>query len=199
MERKKDWALNQTAFRQLLAWLDPGSDSEGQGYLEMRRRLVTYFDRKGCLSPDELADETLNRVARRLQEEGEISDTPPARYCYITAKFVFLEYLRHRERSNLPLDDLEGSGRGPGAQARDSDGEAPEREKLLECLDSCLASLETDNRQLIDRYYRGEQREKIENRRALAQSMGLTMNALSIRACRIRARLESCVNNCCQR
>jgi DNA-directed RNA polymerase specialized sigma24 family protein len=199
IERKKDWALNQTAFRQLLAWLDRSSESEGEGYLEMRRRLVSYFDRKGCLSPDELADETLNRVARRLQEEGEISDTPAARYCYITAKFVFLEYLRHRERSNLPLDDLKEPGHGPGAPGSNLSAEPPDKEKRLECLDRCLASLEPDNRQLIDRYYRGEQREKIENRRALAQSMGLTMNALSIRACRIRGRLEDCVNNCCQR
>jgi DNA-directed RNA polymerase specialized sigma24 family protein len=199
VERKKDWALNQTAFRQLLAWLDRSSDSEGQSYLEMRRRLVAYFDRKGCISPDELADETLNRVARRLQEEGEISDTPPARYCYIVAKFVFLEYLRQRERSNLPLDDLEEPSGGIGASGRDLADQAPEKEKLLECLDSCLAGLEPGNRELIDRYYRGEQREKIENRRALAQGMRLTMNALSIRACRIRARLEECVNNCCER
>lgn len=31
---------------------------------------------------------------RRLQEEGSITDTAPARYCYIVAKFVFLEELR---------------------------------------------------------------------------------------------------------
>jgi DNA-directed RNA polymerase specialized sigma24 family protein len=199
VERKKDWALNQTAFRQLLAWLDRSSDSDGQSYLEMRRRLVAYFDRKGCIPPDELADETLNRVARRLQEEGEISDTPPARYCYIVAKFVFLEYLRRRERSHLPLNDLEELSGGIGGPIRDLPGEVPDKEKLLECLDSCLARLEPGNRELIDRYYRGEQREKIENRRALAQSLGLTMNALSIRACRIRARLEDCVNYCCER
>jgi hypothetical protein len=54
----------------------------------MRRRLVQYFDRKNCLRPDELADETLNRVARRLEEKGGITDTPPARYCYILARFV---------------------------------------------------------------------------------------------------------------
>jgi hypothetical protein len=68
------------AFRQFLNWLDQGVDSSGEKYLEMRRRLVGYFDRKNCLTPDELADETLNRVARRLEEEGAITDTPPARY-----------------------------------------------------------------------------------------------------------------------
>ena len=66
---KKDWSLTPGAFHRLLTWLDEGADSEGQKYLEMRRRLVAYFDRKNCPAPDELADETLNRVARRLEEE----------------------------------------------------------------------------------------------------------------------------------
>jgi len=29
----------------LLEWLDDGIDSQGEKYLEMRRRLVAYFDR----------------------------------------------------------------------------------------------------------------------------------------------------------
>jgi hypothetical protein len=44
--------------------------SGSQRYLEMRHRLVAYFDRKNCISPADLADETLNHVARRLEEEG---------------------------------------------------------------------------------------------------------------------------------
>jgi hypothetical protein len=59
---KKDWILNQNAFQQFLQWLDGHTDSKGENYLEIRRRLVLYFDHKNCASPDELADETLNRV-----------------------------------------------------------------------------------------------------------------------------------------
>src|ERR671918_2920806 len=87
--RKTEWVLTQTAFRQFLDWIDGGADSGGHRYLEIRRRLVLYFDRKDCLSPDELADETLNRVARRLEEEGAISSDSPAHYCYIVTRFVF--------------------------------------------------------------------------------------------------------------
>jgi hypothetical protein len=54
--------------------------SGGQRYLDMRRRLVRYFERKRCLNPDDLAHETLNRVARRLEEAGQIVDAAPARY-----------------------------------------------------------------------------------------------------------------------
>jgi hypothetical protein len=64
---------------------------------------------------------------------------------------------------------------------------------LLERLERCLERLFLADRELILEYYRGEQREKIENRRKLAERLVLTMNALSIRACRIREQLETCV------
>ena len=45
-ELKKDWTLKPEAFRQLLSWLDGGSDSGGETYVEVRRRLRSYFERK---------------------------------------------------------------------------------------------------------------------------------------------------------
>jgi hypothetical protein len=72
----------------------------------MRERLVTYFDRKNCLLPDELADETLNRVARRIEEEGKIKSESPAKYCYITARFVFMELLRGKDQTKVSLDHI---------------------------------------------------------------------------------------------
>src|SRR5262245_31590503 len=89
-EAKSTWRLTEGAFHGLLRWLDEGADSDGERYLEMRRRLVLYFDRKNCRAPDELADETLNRVARRLEEEGSITSDSPAHYCYIVARYVLL-------------------------------------------------------------------------------------------------------------
>src|SRR5713226_5729186 len=47
-ELKKNWILSPEAFRRLLHWLDAGGDSGGERYLEMRRRLTAYFDRKNC-------------------------------------------------------------------------------------------------------------------------------------------------------
>ena len=97
---QSDWPLAASAFQRFLSWLDQGVDSGGETYLEMRRRLVFYFDRKNCLSPDDLADETLRRVARRLEEEGEITGKSPAHYCYIVASFLFLEYQRWPARQS---------------------------------------------------------------------------------------------------
>jgi len=175
-------------------WLDEGLDSEGRNYLAMRRRLVVYFERKRCAGADDLADETLNRVARRLEEEGGIVDTPPARYCYITAKFVLLEYLRQADgRHAGPVPRLE-----PAIDASSrAVVERERREKRLDCLDDCLARLDADERALILEYYCGEQRAKIERRRQLAARLRTTANALTLRACRIRGRLHGCVKACC--
>jgi len=154
----------------------------------MRRRLVLYFRRKRCASPDDLADETLNRVARRLEEEGTITDATPARYCYIVAKFVFLESLRESAQMRAGLAETK--------RTPDPEPPAADQEQRLDCLDRCLERLSTEDQALILEYYRGAQRERIEGRRALAARLALTPNALTIRACRIREKLVACLRNC---
>ena len=193
--RKKDSALTQGAFRRLLEWLDDGSNSEGGGYLEMRRRLVSYFNRKGCATPDELADETLNRVARRLEEEGSIESESPAKYCYTVARYVFMEHLRDAQKTGALLDRLGRQRPADDFAAREA-ADREVREKMLSCLERCTGKLDPTSREIITRYYMGKERVKIENRRALAEELGITPNALSVRACRIRDRLEDCVRRC---
>lgn len=186
--RKTDWVLTQSAFRQFLDWIDDGVDSAGQRYLEIRRRLVLYFDRKNCLSPDELADETLNRVARRLEEEGTIASDSAAHYCYIVARFVFLESLRGQRRQESLEDNF--------AAMPDSNEDKQEAAQKSDCLERCIQKLDTEERVLIINYYKGEQRAKIEKRKAMAAKLGVTINALTIRACRIRDKLEGCMRKC---
>lgn len=194
-EQKKNWTLTAPALAGLLNLLDEGTDSAGEKYLEMRRRLIAYFDRKNCPAPEELTDETLNRVARRLEEEGEIISDAPARYFYIVARFVFLEYLRERNEE-ISLDAIDTRAAGSQPAASGADDESCQRERLLTCLDRCTEKLDQKQRALIVSYYHGEQRTKINNRLALAKQLGVTVNALSIRACRIRDKLEVCVKEC---
>jgi DNA-directed RNA polymerase specialized sigma24 family protein len=192
-EKKSSWQLTDSAWKQLLVWLDQGSDSRGQRYLEIRQRLVAFFDRKNCAMPDALADETLNRVARRLEEEERIETDAPAHYCYIVARYVFLESLRQRRLSEVSVHEIRHLRpvHDPTPMQADEG-----HEKRLDCLDQCVGRLDQASREIITRYYQGSERIKIENRRALAAELGLSANALTIRACRIRAKLESCVKQC---
>jgi DNA-directed RNA polymerase specialized sigma24 family protein len=192
---KKDWMLTPQAFCRLLEWLGEDEETGGRRYLEMRARLVDYFDRKNCATPDELADEVLNRAARRLEEEGAIETDTPAHFLYILARYVFLESLRDEQREDVPLDESLRVDKRALASEEQAE-ETMRREKMLDCLERCAAKLDEESRALIFAYYCGEQRAKIENRRALAARFRLTPNALAIRACRIRERLEQCVRRC---
>jgi DNA-directed RNA polymerase specialized sigma24 family protein len=177
-------------FTRLLRWLDEGADSQGERYLDMRRRLVDYFDRRNRPAPDVLADETFDRIARTLEESGYIKVTPPARYCYVVARFVLLEDIRASRRS-VPFDEARFASR-PVLGADVDDG----ARQSLDCLGRCLARLKPQERDLIVEYYRDAKRARIDRRRALAGRLGITMNALGIRAWRLRASLEACVGAC---
>ncbi len=188
--------ISAEAFERFLGWLDNGSASNGESYLVMRKRLLAYFDRKNCNNPDELADDTLARVARRLNEEGEIRADAPAQYCYTVARFVFLEHLRNKEKTSVSLDDPSANRMTLGIAASEPDQESELKERLMACLDKCTGELGEDTREMIIRYYHGNERAKIDNRRSIASKLGISMNALSIRACRIRDKLEACVKEC---
>jgi len=186
-------ALTHFAFGRLLEWLDEGVDSNGERYLEMRRRLVAYFDRKNRTDPDMLADETLNRIGRTLEEQGVILTKPVAKYCYVVARFVLLEDFR-KKGTHVRLRDSAAvatwRGRSPAGPGED---ESALRERRLTWLDRCLQELRTDQRELVVDYYRDVRREKIDRRRNLARRLGITMNALGIRVCRIRDALTACM------
>jgi DNA-directed RNA polymerase specialized sigma24 family protein len=190
-------SLTELGFARLLEWLDDGVDSQGERYLEMRRRLVSYFDRRNRPSADELADETLSRIGRTLAQTGVIATRPPARYCYVVARFVLLEDYR-RGRRQVPLDEprhLEVS-RPRGLSPGEFDENLMFREQRLDCLDRCLQRLRPDQRELAIEYYRDVRRQRIDRRRALADRLGITMNALGIRASRVRDALRACMEGC---
>jgi DNA-directed RNA polymerase specialized sigma24 family protein len=191
---REDRALNPVAFNRLLSWLDDGQESCGETYLEMRRRLVAYFDRRNRQAADDLADETLNRVARTLETDGVIETSPPARYCYVVARFVLLEDIRRARNVNQVSESwgLDAAAFRDPKVVRDE--ETIQQEQRLDCLDRCLQELKAEQRELVLEYYRDTKRQKIERRQALAKRLGISMNALAIRASRIRAALQSCVS-----
>jgi DNA-directed RNA polymerase specialized sigma24 family protein len=194
---RKEPILTQLAFTRLLEWLDDGVDSHGERYLEARRRLVSYFDRRNRPNPEDLTDETFDRIARTLEEDGEIATRPPARYCHVMARFVLLEDCR-RSRRQVPLDESRAAAVSQSGSARvDFDERFAIGEQRLDCLDRLLEELKPQQRELALEYYSDVRRQRIERRRGLAARLGITMNALAIRASRSRdalmTRMEGCV------
>ena len=184
---------DERAFHRLLAWLDQGRDSQGERYIEIRDRLIEFFRRRNCPAADDLADDTLDRVARRLEESGGIDDIVPARYCYIVARFVLLESFRRRDHEVQHAADVQ---QDRTVALVDAAEETDEQERTLACLERCLAGHTPSERALIVDYYRTDSTSARQARKQLAERLGLTANSLAIRACRIRNRLEACVRKC---
>jgi hypothetical protein len=66
--------LSSTGFSRLLARLGPDSDEAATEYERLRATLEKFFDWHGAWPPEECADETLDRLTRKLDSEIEIVD-----------------------------------------------------------------------------------------------------------------------------
>src|SRR5262245_53766950 len=184
------WSLTQNAFDGLLASLSPDRDTAADRYLRIRRDLVRLFEWRGCATPDEYADETINRCARKIAEGEEIRDA--ATYCIGIARMMVREMSRDRARETRPLDEVPEPRAVSAEPERDPEGR-------VECLQGCLGELSSDTRDLILHYYQGDKGDKIKNRKGLTQLLGIPPSTLRMRALRVRDRLQLCVENCMQR
>ena len=183
---KKEWALTKEAFDRLLGMLDMDRERAGQKYEFVRLRLVKFFQWSGAIEPDVLADETLNRVARKIEEGANIYNLNA--FIQGVAKLVKAESLRSPLRKHLDIEEAYGL-----AATIDED---PEKTERRVCLDRCLGSLSDESREIIITYYENEKGVRIECRKQLAARLGITANALRINAHRIRMGLETCVKAC---
>jgi len=189
---KKGWVLTQDGFNTLLSWLDADRERAGRKYEEIRLRLIKIFTCRGCYEAEELADETINRVIARVDDVVNRYQGDPALYFYGVSQKVQLEYVRKSR-----LRDVENSvesAAGNPIPANESLTDETEREHG--CLDRCLDHLPVDNRKLVLEYYQQERKAKIDHRKLLAAELGIAVNALRIRAHRIRRTLEGCVRDC---
>lgn len=181
---KKEWALTQEAFNKLLVCLDADRERAGERYETIRRKLMKFFECRGCPFPEEFTDEAINRVARKLDQGEELHN--PSGYFYGVARMVFMESLREQEKERAALERL----------SLRPVPEDPDESARRQCMERCLHSLPPESRQLIVQYHQGEKRARIETREALAAQWRLPLNALRIRVHRLREKLETCVEGC---
>ena len=179
----KDWELSQEAFDALLDWLDSDREQAALKYEKIRRSLIKIFTGRGCVEPEDLADETINRVTSKLKEIGKEFSGDRARYFFGVANKVHLEHLRKKIPQAMP------------PPAADSD----RIELEYNCLERCIERLTKNSRDLLLRYHGAEGRGETEHRRALAEELGIAPNALRIRAYRIRMALKECLEKCIER
>jgi DNA-directed RNA polymerase specialized sigma24 family protein len=198
---KKDWVVTPAAFENLLAILDSNREQAGVRYEQIRQKLSSFFRWRGCHSPEEFVDLTMDRVARRLAEGAQVEARDVSSFFHGVAANVLREHWKDVQKAQVTsLDD------SPAAQnlAKEDPNDvrhaaAAEKEERLGCLDGCVERLPKAQLHIMQTYHRGAGREKIDGRNHLAAELGIPLNALRIRAFRIRGELETCVSDCVRR
>jgi DNA-directed RNA polymerase specialized sigma24 family protein len=170
---RKRWQLDRAALDALLQILAPEREEAGRKYEELRHKLINLFAWEHCESPEDLADEVLNRLARKVMEGTVIPYVD--RFAHGIARLMIQEEERKRRNRRAVLREFQANAKANGSERRG-----------LAAIEPCLAALPSDRRELIARYYG-------EDRNALARELGISMNALRNRALRIRDELFDCM------
>lgn len=179
----KNREISQKNFEKLLDWLDTDRESAGQKYESIRSRLIKVFTLRGCQTPDELADNTIDIVIEKIESLAEDYDGDQALYFYGVARKVLSQYIKDSQRETLFFSPEPGN-------------ENENYLQKLECLDVCLQKLKESDRELILAYYQDTKREKIDRRKHLAKDLGTSPEKLRVRVYRIRNVIERCLRQC---
>lgn len=182
--RRVTHTLEQAELNRLLEWLDSDRERAGERYEEIRRRLITIFAARQCAVPEELADETIDRVARRVADIAGSYTGDKALYFFGVANNVHHEYLKKP---------------APPDPSNIIDDEPDDREQRHDCLEECLGKLPGELRAMLVRYYSEERQAKIELHKQMAAEMGITINTLRLRVLRLKEKLQPCVERCLKR
>ena len=176
--------LNQSKFDLLLKWLDKDRKSAAEKYESIRLRLTKIFYARGCHLAEELTDETIERVTRKVPNIAETYEGDPAIYFYAVAKNVFREWTRKPKEEELSDKSILKESNKAEAEIRDR------------CLTKCMDTISSKQKDFIVDYYKRDKKDKIEFRKKMAEELEITKEALRVRAFRVRGILQKCVIKC---
>jgi DNA-directed RNA polymerase specialized sigma24 family protein len=172
-ERRAGRVMESSTVDPILALLDPNPNDAERKLTQLRTSIILYFRSRGCLDPEDLADEVIYRAIRRLRQGVDCSAGLKA-YCRGIAKFVLIEE-RRRVRADLLSENVNLAERPAPQKLSDS-------EKAILVKD-CLKFLSREEAKLLSVYY-------WQDRKELAASLGVTANCLRIRVSRLLFKLS---------
>ena len=183
---QRTWFLTAESFNKLLEALDGDPQRAAEQYEHLRRSLIKYFTWRGSIYAEQDADETIDRISRKLCEGHVFDDL--FTYALGIARNVWLESMRSQEKEREAIQNADF--------LKSDKNEEEEPDHRFMCFENCLGQLPEANRALILAYYDGDKQQKIANRKRLANEAGMPIARLQIQAHRIREKLEDCIKNC---
>ena len=173
-------------------WEASGDGRQGilQLFESLRGKLILFFEVRHCIDPEELAEATLERVIQRLCEGTRIADL--VCYSFGVAKNIYREYIR----ATKARDSFIAQQKYRSKEFLSDENEADAHEKQLTCLEGCMMRLKEQDRVMLVEYYKFKGQLKLEHRRQMAEQLGITREALTLRIFHLKLRLKKCVGNC---
>lgn len=189
--------LTPESFDKFLNLLAPDREEAGRGYEILRRKLVFFFSVRSAPFPEDLADETISILTRKVSEGLDIQNL--SAYAFGVALNVLRNTLR-RERKHVVerLDDVDldrYAARHPTDYLKVFEQAV---EPVSDCLDQCLTELGSDDRNLLLKYYK-ERKYSSRYRARLADQLGISLNALRLKVLHTRRKLEKCITECAKK
>src|ERR1051326_8598780 len=84
--------LTRESLEKFLNCLDEDWERAGEKYLTVRLSLIRFFEWRGCVFSEDHADETIDRVARRINQGEEIRNLRG--YIVGVARFLLKEIIK---------------------------------------------------------------------------------------------------------
>jgi RNA polymerase sigma factor (sigma-70 family) len=188
----RDSAIPPESFDEILAWLNPDRDRAAAIYVQLREDLTKIFTWNRCPDPEGSTDEVFDRVARKVHDLQHTFIGDPRLYFYGVARNLIKEIPKRNQR----YVSLEGAELASNPRSEAEQETATMRE---DCLRACLQKLRGDKRELILEYYAKDKQAKIDHRAEMARRLGISVDALRVKAHRIRTTLEECIKRCVER
>src|SRR5262245_16582612 len=141
---RTEWSLTPDALERLLGALDPDRERAAEAYEQLRARIAGLHRWWGAANGEALADQTLDRVARKLEEGVRIADGAFGAYVRGVARMVHHESVRQEQRARA--SELGALHSFPAGQDETS-------RAAFTCLDRCLPKLAEHERKLVLSYY----------------------------------------------
>jgi hypothetical protein len=174
--------------------LDSDRAAAAEKYVVLRHKLVRVFERLQYGDPEDLADEAIDRIAKKLEEEAIRNLNS---FAYSVAMKISLETRKASARFVSISDRDEGGDSLIG----DADPETRiiddmRNARNVQCLDKCLKRLRAGDHELLLEYYQGEKQARIRCRQELAEKRATTMARLRSDVNLLREKLRGCVDRC---
>ena len=189
------WELTPQSLQALLDGLALHPEAAAEKFEVLRLKLFHFFQAKGCSISEDLVDKTIDRTACKVLEGGVVAQCDDInRFAYGVAKFIWQEHLNESQKNNQITDQRALEMFPAGTDPVERAVLCLDQDERYRCLEQCLEKLQPSDRELVLGYY--ESGKNKENRKKLADQLSMSLGTLATRVCRIREKLEECIDRC---